>query len=274
MNQEELAKRIKRTTKTALKQHIMDLGEKLAYLERKVAHGCADAPCDLCEEAHRKDWPCCRVIYCPQEPNAKTAIIRLSFKKIKFNGRTGSEHYCTDLDEIIDYLHSKDILPPEDLPPPNAQKLLELIQAGYLRHHTPSSWKKAIFSDPRLAYNYVCEVIEGRWPEAEKTISKDPEYAYLYASEIIRGRWPEAEKTIAQDPEHAYHYARDIIEGRWPEAEKTISKDPEYAYLYACEVIKGRWPEAEKTIRRVFWVFALYDEHVIKGRKHESIFGS
>ena len=111
---------------------------------------------------------------------------------------------------------------------------------------------KTILEDPlskgvaaRWAYDYVHNVIKGRWPEAEETISKDPEWAYWYALNVIKGRWPEAEETISKDPRWAYSYALNVIKGRWPEGEQAISTDPYLACSYACNVIKGRWPEAE-----------------------------
>jgi hypothetical protein len=110
--------------------------------------------------------------------------------------------------------------------------------------------------------------IKGRWPGDDcEAIIKSPKYAYLYARYVINGRWPEAEKTISKDPEHASEYARYVINGRWPEAEETIIKDPKGAYLYARFVIKGRWPEAEETIIKDPKSAYSYIEDVIKGQR-------
>ena len=40
---------------------------------------------------------------------------------------------------------------------------------------------------------------------------RSPRWAYLYACDVIRGRWPEAEEFIKKDPEWAHYYARDVI---------------------------------------------------------------
>jgi len=40
---------------------------------------------------------------------------------------------------------------------------------------------KAVASDPKWAYAYTRDVINGRWPEGEKAIASSPYYAYEYS---------------------------------------------------------------------------------------------
>jgi hypothetical protein len=92
-------------------------------------------------------------------------------------------------------------------------------------------------TDPKYAYLYADNVIEGRFPEAEEYIKTGAYWAYFYAKDVIKGRWKEAEEYIKKDPHFACNYAEDVIKGRWPEAEEYIKKDPHYAHRYAREVI-------------------------------------
>ena len=39
-----------------------------------------------------------------------------------------------------------------------------------------------------LSYEYVNDVIDGSWPEAEQSIMTDPYSAFVYAKEVIKGR--------------------------------------------------------------------------------------
>ena len=64
------------------------------------------------------------------------------------------------------------------------------------------------------AYLYACCVIQGRFPEGEKTIATSPGLAYFYAYDIIRGRWIEAEETIATDS-HFWRYYKDHFKISW-----------------------------------------------------------
>jgi len=92
--------------------------------------------------------------------------------------------------------------------------------------------------DSYHAYNYVIDVIEGRWIEGEEIIKKDPGYAYKYAINVIKGRWIEGEEEIKKNPGYAYYYAKNVIKGRWVEGEEGIKKNSYYAYLYARNVLK------------------------------------
>lgn len=47
-----------------------------------------------------------------------------------------------------------------------------------------------------LSYEYVNDVIDGSWPEAEQSIMTDPYSAFVYAKEVIKGRWPEVEDKL------------------------------------------------------------------------------
>jgi len=101
-------------------------------------------------------------------------------------------------------------------------------------------------------------ILSKLFKKEEKVIVSDPRGAFLYARDVIEGRWPMGEKAMASDPWAAYHYARGVIKGRWPEAEKVIVSDPEAAYRYASNVIKGRWPEGEKAIASNSWTQSEY----------------
>ena len=102
----------------------------------------------------------------------------------------------------------------------------------------------AVLKDPKWAYKYACDIIGGRWPEAEPVIMQDLKWAYYYARNAIQGRWPEAEPVISRSPEWASKYALDVIGGRWPEAEPVIRQDPEWTYYYyARNFIQGRWTD-------------------------------
>ena len=71
--------------------------------------------------------------------------------------------------------------------------------------------------------------------------SKDPNapyWAYWYACEVIEGRWPEAEPVILTSPQWAYWYARDVIESHWLEAGLVILTSPRWTYWYTKNVLK------------------------------------
>ena len=83
-----------------------------------------------------------------------------------------------------------------------------------------------------VAYCYACDIIQGRWPEAEPTIMASPKWAYWYAYDLIKGCWPEAEPSIMISAEWACHYAKYVIKARWPEAEPVIKTDEDYWKWY------------------------------------------
>jgi hypothetical protein len=136
----------------------------------------------------------------------------------------------------------------------------------------PASFEK--ISD---LYEYVKDVIMGRWPEAEPLIVKDPEYAYVYARDVIKGRWPEAEAMFLANSLsdwryslRARDYANDVIKGRWPEAESAWASYPSLALMYAKYVIKGRWPEIEPLMLADPTYAFQYAIEVIGGRWPEA----
>jgi hypothetical protein len=90
-----------------------------------------------------------------------------------------------------------------------------------------------IASDPKYAYSYAREIIQGSWPQGEAAIANSPRYAYNYANYIVQNRWPKGEAAIASDSSYAYLYALYVIQGRWPEGEAAIASNPYYAYRYA-----------------------------------------
>ena len=119
-----------------------------------------------------------------------------------------------------------------------AQKRLPKLEPIIMQDSLSAYW----------SYHYACNVIKGRWPEAEPNIMQNAQYAYWYARYIMQERWLEAELVIAQDAEYAYLYTLHIIKGRWLEAEPNIMKNTWYACCYALDVIKDRWLEAEEII--------------------------
>ena len=132
-------------------------------------------------------------------------------------------------------------------------------------------------NDPRWAFEYARDIIEGRWPEAEEIIIKSvhrslsiSDLAVKYAQDVIKGRWPEAEEAIIKNVQLAVKYAQNVIKGRWPEAEEAISKDARYAYGYAVMLkrlgIMDRWPEGEEAISKHIELAFLYAIDVIEGR--------
>ncbi len=66
----------------------------------------------------------------------------------------------------------------------------------------------------------------------EEEIASDPRWAYKYAKDVIQGRWPEVENLIASDPYWAVYYAKDVIQGQWPKAEKAMGINSYYAHQY------------------------------------------
>ena len=87
--------------------------------------------------------------------------------------------------------------------------------------------------DIKWTYEYVKDVINGRWPEAEPVIMKNTIYAYMYARDVIKGRWPEAELYIMTNPKWAFWYAKDVIKGRWTAAELYLIQDNYYWNEYS-----------------------------------------
>ena len=108
-----------------------------------------------------------------------------------------------------------------------------------------------------LAFLQSCSSME------EVLASKNaPEYAYWYACNVINGRWEEAEPIILTDGYWAYWYARDVIKGRWVEAEPIILTSAEWACRYASDVIRGRWVEAEILITKDINIL-IYYAHIV-----------
>jgi hypothetical protein len=93
-------------------------------------------------------------------------------------------------------------------------------------------YEQLCLTDPILTYNYIKDVIEGRWIEAEPIIASKPNLAFMYSRDVMRRPWVDGEKAIATVPEYAYHYAKDIIRGRFIEGEKAIASNPTYAFQY------------------------------------------
>ena len=58
--------------------------------------------------------------------------------------------------------------------------------------------------------------------ETEHIIAKDPEYAYLYAGDIIQGRWPEGEKSILSSEQYIVRYSIDVLKRRWKRGEQML----------------------------------------------------
>ncbi len=82
-------------------------------------------------------------------------------------------------------------------------------------------------------YNYIMTT-KDRSPEARKFMaSASPQNAYEYARDVIDGRFPEGEKTIAKSAGYSYVYARDVLKGRFREGEKAIAADQAHASMYA-----------------------------------------
>jgi hypothetical protein len=74
-----------------------------------------------------------------------------------------------------------------------------------------------------------------RWKEMEHIIVRDPQAVYWYSRWVIEGPWPEGEKTLLYgdgDGEfyHAMNYAEDI-KGYWPELEAVLDDDDYNRYL-------------------------------------------
>jgi len=83
----------------------------------------------------------------------------------------------------------------------------------------------------RYAAIYYCqEIIGRRWPRLEQTLlARGAPYALEdYACNVIRGRWPEAEPMILDDYRAASGYSR-RLEFNWPEFNQKCLTDPEYA---------------------------------------------
>ena len=59
------------------------------------------------------------------------------------------------------------------------------MASEYAKYVVDERAKRAI-NHPVPAYNYACNVIGGRWCQAELIIMKDPKTAYEYAQEIGR----------------------------------------------------------------------------------------
>lgn len=133
--------------------------------------------------------------------------------------------------------------------------------------------EKLVEKSARLAFDYACEVIKGRWekfennipkyPNNEETarillgycienehtsedienkIRKFPEVAYSYAIRVKKERWIEGEASILKDIEKATEYVFDL-KFRWPEYENKIKNKPKRIYEYAKKVIRGKLPE-------------------------------
>ena len=143
-----------------------------------------------------------------------------------------------------------------------------------------------IAQNPKYAYYYARDVLEGPFPKGEKAIATNPYYAYEYAKNILEERFLEGEKEIADDPKHAYYYAVNVLKyyavnvpkGRFPEGERAIATSPEYSYYYAKNILEERFLEGEKAIASstYFYFYArhfnlIYDKESRTFKEKESV---
>lgn len=145
--------------------------------------------------------------------------------------------------------------------------------------------EELIILDATCSYNYCLNIIQGRWPEAEKNILEkgNSKLLFLYAKNIIKNRWPEAEQKILENKEYVFQYAQSVIKNRWPEGEKVLlekeSKDIEkrtnfwnFELLKYCEeIIKDRWPEAEEILIKNPIALSEYGMDIIEDRLPENL---
>ena len=72
--------------------------------------------------------------------------------------------------------------------------------AKYILHRRWKAAEPVIMTDRNLVLNYASKFLKGvGWPAAEPIIIKDPQWAYMYAIDVLEERWPEAEKYIIKD---------------------------------------------------------------------------
>ena len=117
------------------------------------------------------------------------------------------------------------------------KKLEMSSQIGFTKFYP--EWKEylktqedKIIKVPNLVSLYVTDVIQGRWPEAEKYFIENNKWSsFLQYSKLINQKIPELEngllKNIQTNPNIdsaavASRYARDIIKGRWKELEELL----------------------------------------------------
>ena len=97
---------------------------------------------------------------------------------------------------------------------------------------------KKIIKSSKSAYEYACDVLEGRFEQGEEAISRDAQYSYLYACNILKDRFEQGEEVISKDDYFSYLYALDVIKSRFEMGEEAISKSSHFSCLYACDVLK------------------------------------
>ena len=130
--------------------------------------------------------------------------------------------------------------------------------------------EELVIKIPKLATDYIDEVIKERWEKFENNISKYPDNENIamlimeYCSEY-KYKSEEAEKKISKFPEVAYRYAVRVKKERWIEGEASILKDIEKATEYVFD-LKFRWPEYENKIKNKPKRIFEYAKKVIRGK--------
>ncbi|NHR07398.1 hypothetical protein HA052_19595 [Chromobacterium haemolyticum] len=73
----------------------------------------------------------------------------------------------------------------------------------------------------------ICSEVGRRVLPLEPIVLSEGEYAFMYARNIIQGRWPEAEKTLLKENYASliWEYITDVINGPWPELEPYILRE-------------------------------------------------
>jgi hypothetical protein len=99
---------------------------------------------------------------------------------------------------------------------------------------------KAVAKDPREAYYYATDVLQGLFPLGEPAIATRALYALWYAEDILKGPFPLGEPEIAKDPDSAYQYARSILKKPFPLGEPAIATHDFWKEKYEKRVLKGR----------------------------------
>ena len=91
---------------------------------------------------------------------------------------------------------------------------------------------------------------KGRNKELENIIYKEPNFIFYYARNVLQGRWPKAEKYILSDEDFSYDYYSEFIDNNRLFKRSIINKiklNAEKAYFIVSK-INGRFPKLEKLL--------------------------
>lgn len=147
------------------------------------------------------------------------------------------------------------------------------------------SWRAAestILKSPRASLLYAEKVLQGRWPDAEKTYADNWEFISTYTARIMKRNWPAFTEGLrdGQYPNHQWWLESELgtfAGQRFPALENQLlqkyEEDSNHAAIYVKHFLKARWPELESKLleKRERWKIQSYLQALPEGESWPAV---